>query len=131
MPQRDVGRKTKVMRNIARIVSTLFAALIVLSVIASTVHQVTERRTVSFSYESLGMAAFTLLIALGTVAGWWKDSAAGVLLTLVGAGFSLFVFVWMPSHDYFIILIFGLPFLLAGLLFLICWRRSKSESTSI
>jgi hypothetical protein len=73
------------------------------------------------------MTIYFLLIAFGTGFGWWRDVLGGTILTFVGLAFALSVLVEMESRDYWIIIVFGLPFLLSGLLFLASWRRTRQR----
>jgi hypothetical protein len=71
------------------------------------------------------MALYCVLIAVGSVLGWWRENIAGIILIIAGLGMLLAVILFMAPHDYWVPLIFSLPFLLSGVLYLIYWKRSK------
>jgi len=116
---------TLTMRYLARIISTLLAAFLLLFAIGEGINSWSRGGGMEFDYEHIKMTVYFALIAVGTILGWWRDIFGGVILTLVGIVFSLTVLIEMESHDYWIILIFGMPFLVCGALFLLSWRRQK------
>ena len=75
---------------------------------------------------STGMAVYCLLIALGSGIGWWRENIGGTILVIAGLGMLLAIFILLPPHDYLLSLIFCLPFLLSGILYLKYWKQSKS-----
>jgi hypothetical protein len=66
----------------------------------------------------LGLAAFSLLCV---ILSWWRESVGGLLMILWGIAFSLVAFVTSPARRAYSILVSGVPFLIAGILFLASW----------
>jgi hypothetical protein len=120
-------RVTIALRYLARIVSTLMAGFILLFAIGEGVGSLSRGEGIQCSPESIRMTIYFIAIALGAIFAWWRDVVGGAILAIVGVLFIIFVFLAMEKHDYWITLIFGFPFLLSGLLLLLCWRRSKAS----
>jgi hypothetical protein len=74
-----------------------------------------------------GMAVYCLLIAVGSGIGWWRENVGGTILIIAGLGMLLAIFIFLAPHEYLVSVIFGLPFLLSGFLYLVYWKRSKSS----
>jgi hypothetical protein len=113
------------MRYLARIISTLLAAFLLLFAVGGWIQSMSRGDEMVLDYEHIKMTIYFVMIAVGTILGWWRDILGGMILAFVGLVFSVTVFIEMESHDYWIVLIFGLPFLVCGVLFLLSWRRQK------
>ena len=127
-PDRD--KLTVTMRYLARIISTFFAAFVLLFAIGGFLDNVSKGTGLVWDYEHIKMPVCFILIAAGTLLGWWRDILGGVILTFVGLVFSVLVLVEMGSNDYWIILIFALPFIVCGALFLLSWLRKRKLQAS-
>lgn len=84
-----------------------------------------------------GQISFAIGIALtvgGLIVSWWKMRLAGVLLILSFVG-PLGMFIYSVTRQDIVysmsILIFGLPSLIAGILFLLSWRLSRKTSPQL
>ena len=81
-----------------------------------------------------GQITFAIGIALtvvGLVISWWKMRLAGVLLALSFVTPLCLVIYSATKHIDSSPLIFGLPSLLAGGLFLLSWRLSEKTRSSV
>ena len=122
---RDYERKA--LRNVARVVSSVVAGFIVIFAVGQWISTLAAGGLVQgWRLSTTGMALYCLLIAVGSVIGWWRENTGGTILIIAGLGMLLATFIFMPPHDYWVPLIFSLPFLLSGVLYLIYWKRSKS-----
>ena len=81
--------------------------------------------TQGWRLSTTGMAVYCLLIAVGSGIGWWRENIGGTILVIAGLGMLSAIFIFLPPLDYLVSLIFSLPFLLSGILYLIYWKRSK------
>jgi len=116
----------KALRNVARVISSAMAAFILLFVVGYLVEDLSAGRlTQRWTLESTGMAVYAILIALGAGLAWWREGIGGAILTITGLVMLSVLFLTMDRHDYWITLIYGFPFLLSGILFLIYWRKTK------
>ncbi len=121
---RDYERKA--IRNVARVISSLVGGFILLFVVGQWIQELSAGRlTQDWRLSTTGMAVYIILIALGVSLGWWRENIGGTILVIAGLGMLSAVFILLPPHDYWVSLIFGLPFLLSGILYLKYWKRSK------
>ncbi len=123
---RDYERKA--IRNVARGISSVVAGFILLFAVGQWIQQLSAGRLLqAWRLSTTGMAVYIILIALGSSLGWWRENIGGTILVIAGLGMLLAVFIFLPLHDYWLSLIFCLPFLLSGILYLIYWKQSKSS----
>jgi hypothetical protein len=121
---KDYGRKA--IRNVARGISSVVAGFILLFAVGQWIQELSAGRlTQEWRFSTTGMAVYCLLIAVGSVLGWWRENIGGTILTIAGLGMLLAMFIFLPPQDYWISLIFSLPFLLSGIFYFIYWKRSK------
>jgi hypothetical protein len=122
----DYERKS--LRNVARVISTVLAGIILLFVVGYWIEDISVGRFAErWTLESTGMAVYALLIVLGSGLGWWREVIGGAILTITGFGMIVILFLTMGRHDYWVSLIFGFPFLLSGILYLIYWKSSQAR----
>lgn len=122
-------RKAKVLRYIARGISTTFTGIIVLFAVGEGLGSTAPKKLFQWDYEHLKMTAYVFLIVAGTGLGWWRDKLGGIILSLAGVVMSLLVFIEMNNRDFWVAGIFGLPYMLSGLLFLLSWKRSGRDQS--
>jgi hypothetical protein len=122
----DYERKS--LRNIARVISTVLAGIIILFIVGYWIEDISVGRSAErWTLESTGMAVYALLILVGSGLGWWREVVGGAILTITGLGMLVVIFFTLAPHDYWVSLIFGFPFLLSGILYLIYWRSSQAR----
>jgi hypothetical protein len=123
---RDYERRA--IRNVARGISSVMAGFILLFAVGQWITELSAGRlTQEWELSTTGMAVYCLLIAVGSGLGWWRENIGGTIITIAGLGMLLAVFIFLSPQDYWISLIFSLPFLLSGIFYLIYWKRSKSS----
>jgi hypothetical protein len=121
---RDYERKA--IRNVARGISSVVAGFILLFAVGQWIEELSAGRlTQEWRLSTTGMAVYCLLIAVGSGISWWRENIGGTILIIAGLGMLLAIFIFLAPHDYWTSLIFSLPFLLSGILYLIYWKRSK------
>jgi hypothetical protein len=121
---RDYERKA--IRNVARVISSLVAGFILLFAVGQWISELSAGRlTQDWRLSTTGMVVYIILIALGGSLGWWRENIGGTILVIAGLGMLSAIFIFLPPHDYWLSLIFCLPFMLSGILYLIYWKRSK------
>lgn len=76
--------------------------------------------------------SFILLASL--IIAWKWEKAGGIILTIIGLAFSIFIFVFNYKRNHFPIMtcllqafIIAIPFVLAGILFILSHFRKKKE----
>jgi hypothetical protein len=118
---------TLIMRWIARVISTLVMVFIILMVIGSVFTGKEYRRAPWPTLEDIIMTMFFLAMLTGVVIAWFREGIGGTILTTAGLVATALLFLRMTPDDYWVIMIFGVPFLFSGILFLVCWRRSSQK----
>jgi hypothetical protein len=121
---RDYERKA--IRNVARGISSVVAGFILLFAVGQWIQELSVGRlTQGWRLSTTGMAVYCLLIAVGSGIGWWRENIGGTILVIAGLGMLLAMFIFLAPQDYWMSLIFSLPFLLSGILYLMYWKRYK------
>jgi len=71
----------------------------------------------------LGIAAFILAYLVAVVIAWFRERTGGVLLLVLGLAAIFAFMVTEEPKDYWVTLVIGAPFVLSGILYLVCWKR--------
>ena len=123
---RDYERKA--IRNVARGISSVVAGFILFFAVGQWIGYLLDGTlTQGWRLSTTGMAVYCLLIAVGSGIGWWRENIGGTILIIAGLGQQTAIFIFLAPIDYLVSLIFSLPFLLSGILYLKYWKRSKSS----
>ena len=132
MESPEYDARTRALRYLARALSTAVTAFILMFVIGGIVDSI-RRGTFEahLDYEPVMMMTYSILILAGSLLGWWKDILGGVILSTAGAGFVLHAMLTLGSNDWWLILIFALPFLASGSLLIYCGRRDRKGSPQV
>ncbi len=127
---RNADFRTWIMQWIARIVSTLLMVFILMWVIGSTATW-RENRAAPWptSGEIVMTVCFLTLLAI-VVISWFREGLGGTLLSIVGFAASIGIMIRKGPGHYLAALIFGVPLLISGILYLICWRRIKKKNAA-
>jgi hypothetical protein len=121
------GFYTKVMRWIARIVGLLASGLFVYFVICAGLGICSN-----LSWSSpRGMPLFVVmaLSAVGALIAWRWEMVGGTMAALGAVAVSALVFFGSGRAMFTTALMISLPFFIAGVLFLICCWRTRTETT--
>jgi prolipoprotein diacylglyceryltransferase len=126
---------TKVLYWTARILCIL--AILFISLFA--LDSVSSERTFWQNATALLMSlipSFVLLAAL--IIAWKWEKTGGIILTIIGLALSIFVFVLNYKRNHFSVanslknaLILAIPFVLAGILFILSQYRKKKELSGV
>ena len=126
---------TKVLYWTARILCIL--AILFVSLFA--LDSVSSERTFWQNATALLMSlipSFVLLAAL--IVAWKWEKTGGIILTIIGLALSIFVFVLNYKRNHFSVaislknaLILAIPFVLAGILFILSHYRKKKELSGV
>jgi hypothetical protein len=80
--------------------------------------------------ESAVLAVLLVAAALGVVVAWWRPGLGGATLVAVAVAHAIFAYLAAGHSKAFAMLISGGPFLVAGVLFLLCWHRSRRPAVA-
>ena len=117
---------TKVLRYLARLISSATAAFILLFYIGDMVENLSSGVLIKeWIFEARRITVVVVLILLGCILSWWREGIGGAILTVYSLGY---IILFSPKFGLFSrpIMITSAPFLVSGVLFLICWWRSKA-----
>jgi hypothetical protein len=107
-------------RWLARAISTLAAAfwlLILLDILACDALV----GFVCLNWEMTLLAGLVVASILSVIIAWRREGIGGLVMFLWGLIFTVFAYTTGDSYQVFSMLVSGVPFLIAGLLFLASW----------
>jgi hypothetical protein len=113
MNHEESGRRTPWLRWVARAVGTPVAAFWILVGIVSALMEEAPA-----SWESLVLAGLILASAISVAAAWRWERAGGAAVVACGLAHAIFAAVAAGHNRGLAILVTGVPFLIAGALFL-------------
>ena len=139
MTATDKERLAKTMRLFARIIGLAIVAFGLIFGVSEAGTHITEIegfKVISLYLQSFLMGSSAIIALVGCMISWWRVLPAGILLIL--AGVALPVIVRLPASfrtpstpeetPIIMALITGLPFIVAGVLFLSSWWLSRKTS---
>jgi hypothetical protein len=126
---------TKVLYWTARILCIL--AILFVSLFA--MDSVTPERTFWQNTTALLMSLIPSFVLLAVLIIAWKwEKVGGIILTIFGLAFSIFIFVFNYKRNHFPVmtcllgtLAVAIPFVLAGILFILSHNRNKKELSGV
>jgi len=113
-------RAAKWMRWIARGIGSLVGGLFLLIGIASAIFDPTP-----WSLEGAMLAGLGVFAVLGILIAWWREGIGGTVVLIGAIALGTFAYVTAGHNKVWAMLITGGPLLVAGLLFLASWWRSR------
>ena len=117
------------MRWAARIIGLLAAGLWLISLIASGISVLLDGDVESaVEIEGILLMVFAAIALAVCVASWWRERLAGVLLVLVAIGFGSYSGAIAGRNHVIVGLMIGVPYFIAGVLFLYSWRLSRQNT---
>jgi len=126
---------TKILYWTARILCIL--AILFISLFA--LDSVSSERTFWQNTAALLMSLIPSFVLLAVLIIAWKwEKTGGIILTIIGLALSIFVFVLNYKRNHFSVaislknaLILAIPFVLAGILFILSHYRKKKEHSGV
>jgi len=116
---------TRGLRYLARTISTSVAAFFALFYFAHLGEFFQGGGFATWTWESTGVTVVVFSLAVGTALAWWREGVGGVIVTLIGiVGVGS---IFLPGSGPLPYVI-GFPFLLSGILFLYCARRTRTTA---
>lgn len=112
-----------IIQGIARGISTTFMAFLLLMAIRNATTGGQYRRAPWPTLEDIILALFFLAMLAGVIIAWRREGLGGFILIIVGSAATVAFMLTMPARDYWVMMIICAPFLVSGILYLICWRR--------
>ena len=111
------------MRLAARILALGVAGLFLISLVAGALFG-----DEPFAIEGMLLVIIVAVALAGGILSWWQERLAGILLVLAAVGMGIHIGAFAGRNHVFVWLVMGLPYLVAGLLFLNSWRLSRKAA---
>lgn len=109
---------------IARTVGTAAAAWWLLSLIVSTVMEAGT----PFTLEAAMMGTLVLGNIAGVILAWFREGPGGIVLGCFSVTLSIFAYFSAGHNRIFAVAVSGLPFIIAGIMFLVLgYRKTRSS----
>ena len=118
-------RQVKRMRLAARIIALGAAGFLLISMIGSAIAEAPAEGSETAAIEGILLVVIGGVALAGGILSWWRERLAGILLVLAAMAMGIHIGVVAGRNQFIVWLVMGLPFLVAGLLFLSSWRLSK------
>jgi hypothetical protein len=123
---RNTDFRTWIIQRVARWISTLSMVFILLIFINTAIAGDQWREAplsilIKYVFGPIYFAALA-----GWAIAWQREETGGVLLAIAGAAATI-----MPLlHNEPALMIIGVPFLVSGILFIVCWRRIRKMNVT-
>ena len=122
-------RVAKQMRWVARVIGLLTAGLCLSMLIVSTTSDVQAEGWEAFTQVEVVQGSLIGVLGAMALAGcivsWWRERLASILLVLTAVGFGIHIGLFAGHNHFLAWSMMGLPYLVAGMLFLNSWRLSR------
>ena len=126
--KKTIDKTTKVIHWTARVLGSVSGAFWVLALTLSTIVEYKKgvEPTPEAKLEGTVLGFLIAVVVIGVIIAWFREGIGG-FITLIGAvALSIFAYISAGHNKIFAMLTSGIPFLIAGILFLISWWRRKS-----
>jgi len=128
LPERHEKRSAKVMRWTGRVIGLIVSISWLLIMTASATHDITDNG-LELSGSDVVQGALIAVIAAIALAGcifsWWRLRFSALLLVIASAGMGIHIAFNAGRNHFFAWSVSGLPYLIAGVLFLGSWWVSR------
>ena len=121
-------RLAKRMRWAARVIGLLGAGFLLVMLIGAAVDEFTAEGLEPVETAGILLGVLGGLALAGSIVSWWRERLAGILLVLVSAGLGIHIGVYAGRNHFLVWLMLGLPYFVAGVLFLISGRLSTKTA---
>ena len=132
-PETNQKRLAKVLRIIARVIGVIITVFFLAMLIGEGVQSIEEEGFSGITAESLYILVPVIIALAALIISWWREFIGGVLLVLAYLLLSFApsvhsLFYGEEPQFYIGMFFFVLPFLAAGVLFIVASRLSRRSS---
>ncbi|MBL7166154.1 MAG: hypothetical protein ISS55_06700 [Dehalococcoidales bacterium] len=120
-------RLAKRMKWAARIIGLVMAGLFLVVLIGEAAGEFLDEGKETIETAGILLGVLLGLALLGTIVSWWRERLASMLLAAASVGLGIHIAVYAGRNHFFAWLMVGLPYLVAGILFLISSRLSRQD----
>jgi len=108
----------------ARIISTVFILFFGIMALGPLLSNGRESAALSSDPQGWILTVYIIIVALGVITAWFREKPGGLILVIS----SLAMLIWLTASlglkDIGVALLFACPFLISGILFLSCRKKS-------
>lgn len=120
---RHAGQETQVLRWIARIISILATATWMTIMLTNVLCEVVVG-CITVTWETGFLVFLVAASVLSVIIAWRWEGIGGLVMVLWGFVLAIIAYVTSRPYQIFSMLVTGVPFMIAGSLFLASWWRS-------
>ena len=123
----------KRMRWTGRVIGLFTAGFFLAFFIGEAISEVlAEDWEATIGVEGILLGILVAIALAGCIISWWRQRLGGILLILASIGLGIHIGIIAPRNHFFVWLIMGLPYLIAGGLLLYAWwlERKAAELKS-
>ena len=120
-------RLARRMKWAARIIGLVMGGLFLVILIGESAGEFLDESREAVETAGILLGVLAGLALLGTIVSWWRLRLAGILLAVASIGLGIHVAVYAGRNHFLAWLMIGLPYLVAGVLFLISSRLSRQD----
>ncbi|MEA2008145.1 MAG: hypothetical protein U9O54_03415 [Chloroflexota bacterium] len=77
--------------------------------------------------EGILLGSLVVICVIGVIIGWYREKTGGIVTIVGGLALCVFAYISAGRNEWFAVLVSGLPFLVAGVLFYIHGRETMSS----
>ncbi len=118
-------RLAKRMRWAGRVIALVAVGFLLIMLIGGAIAEILAEDSEPITIEGVLLAVLAAMALAGCIVSWWRERLAGLLLVLTAVGFGIHIGVCAGRNHFLVWLMLGLPYLIAGVLFLTSWRLSR------
>jgi len=126
--KKNIDKTTKIIHWTARILGSISGAFWVLALTLSTIVEYKKgvEPTPEANLEGTILGFLVAIVVIGVIIAWFREGIGGFITVIGAIALSIFSYISAGHNKIFAMLTSGIPFLIAGILFLISWWRTKS-----
>lgn len=125
--KKNIDKTTKIIHWTARILGSISGAFWVLALTLSTIMEskLGVEPTPEAKLEGTILGCLVAVVVIGVTIAWWCEGIGGLIVVIGGIVLSIFAYITAGHNKVLAMASSGIPFLIAGILFLIYWRRTR------
>lgn len=125
MAESNHPRSMKRTRLAGRIIVVTMTVFFLTFLIGETVSKIMGTSTEPLTGEGITLGLLGAVGLVGCILCWWRERLASTLLIITAIGLGIHIGVCAGRNHLMVWSMLGLPYLVAGLLFLNSWQLSK------
>ncbi len=125
--KKNIDKTTKIIHWTARILGSISGAFWVLALTLSTIMEskLGVEPTPEAKLEGTILGCLVAVVVIGVIIAWFREGIGGLIVVIGGIVLSIFAYITAGHNKVLAMASSGIPFLIAGILFLISWRGIK------